>query len=74
MCGIIGAFNLKTNAQDLRPQVLEMSKESTSPRTGLVGNILRRQKQLWHMNGFRLLILNREDNHCTVKTENLFWV
>ena len=27
MCGIVGAFDLKTNAQELRPQVLEMSKK-----------------------------------------------
>lgn len=27
MCGIVGAFNLKVKAQELRPQVLEMSKK-----------------------------------------------
>ena len=27
MCGIVGAFDLKTDAQDLRPQVLKMSKK-----------------------------------------------
>jgi asparagine synthase (glutamine-hydrolysing) len=27
MCGIVGAFNLKTDAQKLRPQVLKMSKK-----------------------------------------------
>jgi asparagine synthase (glutamine-hydrolysing) len=27
MCGIVGVFNLKTNAQELRKQVLEMSKK-----------------------------------------------
>jgi len=27
MCGIVGAFDLKTDAQELRPQVLEMSKK-----------------------------------------------
>ena len=26
MCGIVGAFELKESAQDLRPQMLEMSK------------------------------------------------
>ncbi|WP_346856831.1 asparagine synthase B [uncultured Draconibacterium sp.] len=27
MCGIVGAFDLKTNSQELRPMVLEMSKK-----------------------------------------------
>ena len=27
MCGIVGAFDLKIKAQDLRPQVLMMSKK-----------------------------------------------
>jgi len=27
MCGFVGAFELKTNSQELRPQVLEMSKK-----------------------------------------------
>ncbi len=27
MCGIVGVFNLKTSAQDLRSNVLEMSKK-----------------------------------------------
>ena len=43
MCGIVGAFDLKVKAEDLRPQVLMMSKKSSSPRTGLVGHLLRRK-------------------------------
>ncbi|MEN8139572.1 MAG: asparagine synthase B, partial [Bacteroidota bacterium] len=27
MCGIVGAFDLKIDSQDLRPQVLKMSKK-----------------------------------------------
>ena len=31
MCGIIGVFDLKVSEQQLRPQVLEMSKNPATP-------------------------------------------
>lgn len=41
MCGIITVFETRGEENQLRPEVLKMSKKNSSPRSRLVGNILR---------------------------------
>ena len=58
MCGIVGVFELKTASQDLRLQVLEMSKKIRHRGPDWSG-IYCGEKPSWLMSGFQSLIRNQ---------------